>query len=151
MRRFSMGRYSDHSQPSPLVIVHDSDAVGPVFGPYETDTVLIVDSDTALDQTVSSERFESVSRRDPQFVQELDRVQLFQFPRRDSPKGPRTRLSSLLRVATVEHIFCAGTGERLDHGNMVARLSCYCRRSRRPGVSRPGTRQDLGGRRLPVE
>jgi len=54
------------------VVIHDLNVVRSVIGPDETDSILVVDSDTALPLSVSRKRFEPVSWRNLQFSEEFD-------------------------------------------------------------------------------
>ena len=57
-----------------LVIIDDFDQVGPVAAPDKTDAVLIVDTDTVLPLTVTTECFKTVPWGNPQIIQGADRV-----------------------------------------------------------------------------
>jgi hypothetical protein len=48
------------------MIVHDLDVVGRVVSPDEANAPLIVDPDRVLTPTITMERFEAVSRGDPE-------------------------------------------------------------------------------------
>lgn len=57
------------------MVVDDLDILGPVFGPHETDTPLIINSDAVLPGPVSAEGFEAVTRWRPKVRKHLGCIQ----------------------------------------------------------------------------
>jgi hypothetical protein len=65
------------------MVVHDFNVPWACRGPYETDTELIVDSNTVLSAPVSLQRFEPIARRDAQVEKVCGPIQHCQLSHRD--------------------------------------------------------------------
>lgn len=63
-----------------LVVVDDFDGFRAGVGPLKTNPILLVDPDAMLTLSVAFERFQAVSRRNPQILKSFDRVQLLELP-----------------------------------------------------------------------
>jgi hypothetical protein len=87
------------------MVVNDLDRSCTVQSPLETNTELIVYSDTVLADPFALQRFEPVARRNPQIVKLCRRVYLVQFSKRHTPQISRQETPSLDRVDTVKNVF----------------------------------------------
>ena len=87
------------------MIVRDLYVFWTVLFPDEADPVLIVDAYTVLSCTISSERFQSITRRDPQIIDGRHRVEKVEFPVGHSPQRLGTRISRGPGILTVEDVF----------------------------------------------
>jgi len=56
------------------MIVDDFDIMGASSLPYKTDPILVVDPDTVHSLTFTSQRLQSITRRNPQLLQCFNRV-----------------------------------------------------------------------------
>jgi len=52
-------------------------------------------------------------------------VELIQAPGSSAPQFPRAYTSCRLRISAIEHVLCTLVCKRLNHGSMLARMSCY--------------------------
>lgn len=125
VRGFPMRRYSNHGEPLDSMIVNDLDSIRAICRPYETDSILVVDTNAELSRPVVRQGLKSVSRRDPQFLKRVHRIQLIQLPRGDSPQTCGASPAGILRAAAVEDILRSSAREGSDHQDMIARLPCY--------------------------
>jgi len=91
------------------MIVGDFNVVSVVLSPSETDSVPVVDADAVLSQTISTQLFQTVSRRDFQVVQFQRGVQHGQL----SPG--RACGKSAFGFAAFPDFRRAPVGESLDH------------------------------------
>jgi hypothetical protein len=73
----------DRSRPA-LVIVDDLDIMGVAVAPDKADPESVVDPDAVLTPSVAAERFQPVSREDPQIPKLVGRVQLAELPLSDA-------------------------------------------------------------------
>ncbi len=84
--------------------------------PYEANSILVVDSNAVLPQTVAFEGFQMVASCCREIAQLPRRVQRFQFPPRRPLDMPECRYILLL-----EKSFGAGVAKALDHGRSINR------------------------------
>lgn len=83
------------------MVIADFDACGAGVSPLEANAELVVDSDAMASPSISSQCFQSVARRNPQFVESNYGIELIKLTLSDAPN----RLgAALLRVATVDPI-----------------------------------------------
>ena len=92
---------------SPLVIIHNLDLVRGAFTPDKADTILFVNSNAVLTQTIALERFQSISRRQQKFFQVFGSIEICKFADRDLLKVRRNpaipaRLKQFLGVGILE-------------------------------------------------
>jgi hypothetical protein len=78
--------------------------------PYKTDSILLVDSNAVLSETVALQSLKIVAARSRKIAQLPCRVQCFQFPSRGALDMPQRR-----HVFPFEESFCAGIAKALDH------------------------------------
>jgi hypothetical protein len=102
--------------------------------PTETDPILVIDPDAVLTATISPKRLQAVPGRYPQVVHDLGLIECVELPRSHLPQRPRQPLAGNLGVSTIEEVFSRLITEASDHGNMIARLSCYCSKVAQPDI-----------------
>ncbi len=107
------------------MVIDNFDIVRCTIEPFKTDSILVVNSNTALAISVADQHLQSVSRRHLQIIQKSRRIELLQFSCRDFPQLLGTRLSGNLRVLPVKYIFCPLISKRPYHVNTVSRYICY--------------------------
>jgi hypothetical protein len=104
--------------------------------PTETDPILVIDPDAVLTATISPKRLQAVPGRYLQVVHDLGLIECVELPRSHLPQRPRQPLAGNLGVSTIEEVFSRLITEASDHGNMIARLSCYCSKVVEPDMDR---------------
>jgi hypothetical protein len=102
------------------VIVHDLGVIRTVLRPYEAYPVPVVDADAVLSFPVTFQSFKPVARRYPQFVERIDRIELIELPRGNSPEVRRARIPRGPCISSVKDIFRASVFERLYHDDNTA-------------------------------
>ena len=107
------------------MIVYDFHVAGTTLRPGEADPVLLVDPDTVLTVPITREQFQPIPRRDSEFLNLLNGIELIQFSARNTPKPSGTGFSGFPGGPAIENGFRSFVLERLDHISMIARLSCY--------------------------
>jgi hypothetical protein len=96
------------------MIIHDLNIFGTGFRPTKTKAKLIIDPDAILAGSVSFERLEAISRRNPEVVEpprDLKLPQLSTGNRRDRPESPHG--------TAVRQGLGFGRFERDDHGRII--------------------------------
>jgi hypothetical protein len=151
MRRLSIGWDSNHGRSFliPLMVIDDLYFRWPIAGPTETDPVSLVNSNTVLTFPVSSKGLKMIPRRNPQFVEPFDRVQLVQFTASDRPKIAGAALPRWFCIVAVEQIFRALVTEgpnHLNHGSMDRMLSTMGPLRAQHGISLLSLRRRTKGR-----
>src|SRR5437870_1917662 len=73
------------------VVVDNFDLFGISVHPDKAKSVSIIDSKAPLAHPVAAQRFKPVTRRYPQILQPLRRIQLHKFPKRDALERLETR------------------------------------------------------------
>ena len=91
------------------MVVHNFDPAQPLNGPKETDTVLVVDTDTVLAGSLSRERLKPIPGRHAQIREGTCRVKLLQLPGRNPPKRlwatpPAAFVSRPLKISSVPEL-----------------------------------------------
>ena len=104
--------------------------------PTETDPILVIDPDAVLTATIFPKRLQAVPGRYPQVVHDLGLIECVELPPSHLPQRPRQPLAGNLGVSTIEEVFSRLITEASDHGNMIARLSCYCSEVVEPDMDR---------------
>jgi hypothetical protein len=84
--------------------------------PYETDSVLVVDPNAVLPQTVAFQGFQIVASCNREIAQLSRRVQCFQFPPRRALDVPQCWY-----ILLPEKSFGASVAKALDHEKIIAR------------------------------
>src|SRR5215218_5683306 len=97
------------------VIIRYFDALRACFGPDEAYPVLIVDANAVLTFTVTLQRFQPISRRDPKRFQSGYGVKLVELSSRDLPELLRARPSRGLAVDSVEYVLGSLVVKALNH------------------------------------
>jgi hypothetical protein len=86
--------------------------------PFEADSILLVDPNAVLPESVASQCFQVVAARRRQIVQPPRCVQSFQFPPRRALDMPQCGY-----VMLFEKSLCAGIAKALDHADRLARFA----------------------------
>ena len=86
---------------------------------------MIVNPNAELAFSISSQRLESVTRRDLEVVEGFSGVELLKLPYGDGLKASGAAPSSSPGIASIEDILGACIRERSNHESMIARRSCY--------------------------
>jgi hypothetical protein len=86
------------------VIVRDFDAIGEPPFPCEADSILVVDTDTVLPDSIPGQGLKTIPRRNGQLRQIPDAVNLVEFSSGDRPQIPWTGLPGRLRVNAIEYV-----------------------------------------------
>ena len=107
------------------MIIRDLDVFRAPSSPNKANSVLLVNSDAVLAFTVSRKCLQSIAGGNLQFLQRLNRIELIQLSRGDLPELLRTGFSGSFRIDAIENILGGLISERLNHANILARLSCY--------------------------
>ena len=97
------------------MIINDFNLIWTWACPQETDSVLIIDSNTILASTLPGELLQPIAWWYAYFIEHFDRVELIQFSACDSPKGIWAGLPGFTGADAVEDIFRALGFEILDH------------------------------------
>ena len=98
------------------MVIRDFDFVGMAPLPAETDSVLIIDTNTMLTAPTSLQTLQSIARRHRKFTKVSDPVYLRQFAPDNGPKNGGTRGSSSAAIDTIEDIFGSRVREGAYHG-----------------------------------
>jgi len=81
------------------------------FLPNKADSVLLIDPDAELPGPVPFQPFKTVSRRDLQFRDVLNAIELVELAPRNRPNGLRTALSSHTRPDAVKNVLGRNVSE----------------------------------------
>lgn len=87
------------------VVISDFNLAGAFFSPNETNSVLFVNANAELAFSVSRERFEPISRWDPQFFDIFNRIKLIELSSSYAPEVFGANFSSFPRVHAIKNIF----------------------------------------------
>ncbi len=111
------------------MIVRDFNVGRPCFRPFETNPILVVNADTVLAFSVSVKRLQLIAGRRSEFVKRGNGIKLIKFSRSDFPNIFRADFQSLFRGLAIKNILRRLILEPFYHGNTIARLSCYFKRT----------------------
>lgn len=98
------------------MVVRDFDFVGITSLPAETDAILLVDANTVLPMSSTGEAFEPIARRDGEFLEITNAVELRQLATGDGPERTWADGARALAVHPVEDVFGSSIRERSYHG-----------------------------------
>jgi nitrogenase subunit NifH len=101
----------------------DFDIVGIPFFPAKADSILVVDSQAVLTLAISSERFETIARRNAQIGEILGGIQCNQ-----PAQGDIGQMSQAFHKAAFEQSLRVKIAERLNHDSIMVRYTLYVKR-----------------------
>lgn len=112
------------------MIIHNLYLGRPSIRPPKTNSILFVYADAVIPLPGPSEHLESISRGDSKVIEVLCGIELIKLSGRDVPEFLWAHFTYRLRVPPIEGILCAGIPKRLNHGDTIARISCYVKLTR---------------------
>jgi hypothetical protein len=89
------------------MIINDFNIAWPIFLPDKTDAILVIYPNTILTLSIPFEGFLTVTRRNTQFIQRLNRIQLIQFAGSYAPQRSWTSSTGKFGIHAVKNILCA--------------------------------------------
>ena len=111
------------------MIISNFNIIRTGFSPFETDSELIIYSDTELAFPFSRQGFQPVSRWHTKFIKGQDGIKLVEFSCSCFPDHLRADPQCGFSYLAVKNILCAFVLEGLYHGIMISRIPCYVNRN----------------------
>jgi len=93
------------------MIINDLYTIRPFRRPQETDSILLIDTNTKLPSSIRRQSLQSISWRHFQIVKHFSRIEKIQLTARHSPSVSRTNASRITPVSTVEYGLSDGVRE----------------------------------------
>ena len=94
------------------MVIRDANFRWPLFGPFENNAPLLVDTNGVVAEPISAQHFKAISRRHPEIIQFPCLIELNQF----SQGHPRDLVKPFV-LFVVEKRFRILVTERLNHEN----------------------------------
>lgn len=99
------------------VVVDDFHVFRSLVGPFEADSILLIDANTRLSFSIPSQSLEAVAWRYPQILEGMRLIELIQLASRYRPQLDGTAFLPGRGAGAVENISSALTSEGPNHGN----------------------------------
>jgi hypothetical protein len=107
------------------MVVQDFDVFRLVLRPDKADSVLLVDPNAVLAVAIPRESLKAVAGWDPKIIEAVGGIELVQLSPGNGPDSLWATATGVFGVPAVEDVLRAHALERVDHVNMIARMSCY--------------------------
>jgi hypothetical protein len=104
------------------VVVRDLDFVCIIIIPAKAYAILLVNANAVLTSAISAQPFKAVARRNREFREGSNAVELVELTAGNRPHWFRARRARRTRVSPIENVLGSTIGERAYHGTDYNRL-----------------------------